>query len=198
MRYAFGLLLALLLALPASAHRRYVVYSTAQSSAVNTGQTIAVDGLSWPVKAFQTYFFHCYLITSAAAPTTGVQIGWMLPTGNIVANGNVVSWLGTGDPSYAGPSHGHSALNSPPTSGTTYNVHGTYTSINIDGPGQAFLYNPSTSDGTTKHLTEMHAVIAGGPNAGTFQVILKTSAASAVYIEAGSWCEYTYEEVPGP
>lgn len=257
------LLAALLLALPASAHRRFLKYTTAQASDNTASGNTQLTELTMKTIANTGMVANCHLITTAALTTTFPVVGFAITGSNAAAahikirfpagveavryapalldvirsdgstcdwgltcfqvnnhlfvNGDIVMIENPGEVvelagrvgivTVDGLNAFHvnidsSAMSGPWTAGgqavKLWPAPVTASVCNSLTTSVACLTNPypSASAGSTKQMWEMTAYIKAGATAGELRPIFTSNAASYAYIEAGSWCEYSYEQ-PG-
>jgi len=130
-----------------------------ESNSTTTGADIS--NLTVSLSANQVFHFHAYLVASAAATTTGIQLGINGPSGAAQIDATIVGWTST------------TAIAT-----TGVNAYETYQAN-------------TASAGTSRRVFEVYGVIVNGSTAGTFALRFKSEVAgSAVTIHRGSWIQY--------
>ena len=125
---------------------------------------VDVGDLTVRVGANQILHFHGWLICSAAATTTGIQLGINGPAGGVQVDGTIIGW----------------------TDVTTRATDG----VSAYETFQANLSSP----GTTRRIFEIVGRIINGPTRGTVALRVRSEVAgSAVTVHQGSWLEIFLE-----
>jgi hypothetical protein len=133
-----------------------------QTNSTTTPQDIS--SLTVAIAANQVIRFTAYLICSAGATSTGVQLGINGPT------------IGTGQ--IAAVTRGWTSTTA--EAQLAVNAYETYLAS-------------TTSGGTARRVYKIEGVVINGTTAGTFALRHKSSAAALSTIHAGSWLEYTLD-----